>query len=462
MPLILGANSVSGGYSIANSLRLNRASSDYLNRTPSSAGSTTKGTFSIWFKLSETTASRSGAYLTYYNNYNPPNWFFISIDTDEYLHIAQFTSPSSYVFQLVSTQLFRDYSAWYHLVVAIDTTQGTASNRVRAYLNGSEITSWQTQTNPSSSASLVMFNNSLTNIGRYNTSSQYTSGYIAENYVIDNQQLDPSYFGETDEDSGLWIPKAYTGSFGTNGFYLKFANSASLGVDSSGNGNNFTVNNLTSVDQTTDTPTNNFATLNPLNNNTSATSTFSEGNLKLVTDGNGGSRSSIAVSSGKWYCEIKCVSNTAWNGVTDVSQYINNEYTTNSVALYTAGATLYVGGVNQGSGGYGSTWTANDIMNLALDLDSGTKKIYFGKNGGWWNGSTYGASSPTTSVTLTNDVTYAITVGSGSGTSTNELNFGNPPYSGGGYTDGAGYGNFSYAVPSGYYSLCTKNLANYG
>jgi hypothetical protein len=459
MPLILGANSLAGGYQVKNSLRFNSGSDDSLTRTFGSSGNRKTWTFSTWIKRSNLINANMNILGT---DYSGNGEAYLLFKAGEQFHYGQYEgggTSNNYSFQ--TNQAFRDVSAWYNILFVWDTTQSTSSDRMKLYINGTQITSFSSATYPTQNLDGVWNSNRVHYIGDafYGTN---LDGYLSETYFIDGQALTPSSFGETDTDTNIWKPKAYTGSFGTNGFYLEFKNSASLGTDSSGNGNNFTVNNLTSIDQTTDTPTNNFATLNPLNNNTSATSTFSEGNLKIATDGVG-SRSSIAVSSGKWYCEIKCVSNTVWNGVTDVSQYINNEYTTNSVALYVAGATLYVGGVNQGSGGYGSAWTANDIMNLALDLDSGTKKLYFGKNGGWWNGSTYGASSPSTGVTLTNDVTYAITVGSGSGTSTNELNFGSPPFTiVSGNADANGYGNFEYAVPSGYYALCTKNLAQFG
>jgi hypothetical protein len=451
MPLILGANSVSG-YTVKNSLRFNSGSSDRLNRTES-AGNRRTWTFSCWIK--KTFNNPSPNYQALFTSSGTNYLSFSFIDTNA----LQFYNSST-VSQLITTQLFRDVSAWYNIVLAVDTTQATASNRVRIYVNGNEVTAFSTSTYPSQNTDLNINNSQTMYVGAFNTTQDFMNGYMSDVYMIDGQQLTPTSFGETDEDTGIWKPKAYTGTYGTNGFYLKFANSASLGTDSSGNGNNFTVNNLTSVDQSTDTPTNNFATGNPLDINTGVTNTFSEGNLKVYTTGI--TRSTIGVSSGKWYCEVKCVTTTAWNGITDVSKYINNEYTTNSVALYVAGATLYVGGVNQGSGGYGSAWSANDIMNLALDLDSGTKKLYFGKNGGWWNGSTYGASSPSTGVTLTNDITYVFSCGTGSGGDTNQWNFGSPMYSANSYTDSAGFGNFSYQVPSGFYSLCTRNLSTQG
>jgi len=451
------------GYQIPNSLRFNRPSSDYLSRIPASAGSTTKGTFSLWFKLSELAATRSGAYQMFYSVSDGGSPFFISIDDGDKLHIAQYNG-ASYDFQYVSTQLLRDVSAWYHLVVAIDTTQGTASNRVRTYLNGSEVTSWGTQTNPSSSLTVIMFKNSSTNIGRYaHTSAQYYSGYIAEQYGIDGQQLTPSSFGETDSTTGIWTPKAYTGTYGTNGFYLKFANSASLGTDSSGNGNNFTVNNLTSIDQSYDSPTNNFATMNPLKPTSDAT--FSNGNLTVLygtsatrTVGQG----TIGVSSGKWFWENKISGSVSPNNaIVGITSNSNDTDTVIGTSSNNFGYRGYDGAVynNNASVASLSTFTDGDIIGIALDLTNNL--IYFYKNGTVQNS---GTGISISGATNTSGFWYpAISDAGSSATPQFDINFGYPPFTiASGNADANGFGNFEYAVPSGYYALCSKNLALYG
>ena len=455
---ILPGNSATGGYEVDNSLRFNSGSSDYLNRTPGSAGNRKTYTLSWWMKIASIGTDRNIIQIQVDSN----NRFNITLADSDKLAFQDVSSGTRYGH--LTTSLFRDPSAWYHFVISVDTTQSTDSNRYKIYANNVEqgLSAIVAGYPPQNHDTLLNSTNE-TLIGKVAGGSSDLNGYIAEMVLIDGQALDPTSFGEFDEDSPtIWKPIDVSGlTFGTNGFYLDFENSGSLGADVSGNGINFTVTNLTSIDQTTDTCTNNFATLNPLDLNTSASYSFSEGNVK--TANTNFTRSTFANSSGKWYVESKCVSNTCWNGVRIIGSDVENEWTANSVALFIGGANLYIGGSNQGSGGYGSSWSANDIMMMALDLDSGTQKIYFGKNGGWWNGSDYSAGSPSTGVTLTSGKTWQFQFGSGSGTSTQEVNFGNPSFTiSSGNSDGNGYGNFEYAVPSGYYSLNTKNLAEFG
>ena len=448
---ILGGNGAVAGYSIDNSLRFNDGDNPRLTRTMATGTSRRIFTFSTWLKR-----SHLGSFQYVFTNSPQSSFDAVRINSDDTLDI-RFNDNA---FTVRTNRVYRDVSSWYHILVAVDTTQSTASDRVKIYTNGSLETSLAGTTYPTQN-----YDTSFGVSGQeYQVSAntwnddQAFDGYMAEVHFIDGTAKAPTDFGEYDEDSGIWKPKRYSGSYGTNGYKLNFSNSGSLGADSSGNGNNFTPTNLASTDQTTDTPTNNFATLNPLDLNTLHSYTISEGNTKSANPNF--IRSNFAKSSGKWYCEVKCVSTGCWNGIRDISQNIANEWSTNSVSLFIGGATLYISGASQGLGGYGSSWSANEIMMMAVDLDSSTKKIYFGKNGGWWNGSDYSAGSPSTGVTLANDVTYQFQFGSGSGTSTNEVNFGNPPFSiTSGNSDGNGYGNFEYAPPSGYLALCTQNLA---
>ena len=307
MPLILGANSVSG-YTVKNSLRFNSGSSDNLSKTFASNSNRRTFTFSCWFKLCPSSATKiifGGSDGTGYL------WFLINSSGNIYLQ----NNPSSTI-SLFSTQLLRDPSAWYHIVLAVDTTQATSSNRVKIYLNGSLITDYTAPDNvyPSQNQDLNFTTSTQAlKIGTVFT-QEYFNGYMSEVYWIDGQQLTPSSFGETDEDTGIWKPKAFSGTYGTNGFYLQFKNSSSLGTDSSGNGNNFTVNNLTSVDQTTDTPTNNFCTMNPLNSTNSCLLT--EGNLKQAQSANDQvSNGTIGFNKGKWYWEFKIVTGFGEGGI---------------------------------------------------------------------------------------------------------------------------------------------------
>ena len=461
MPLILSGNVASataGAYEVANSCRFNDGDSPRLHRTLGTATDVDKWTFSCWFKRSTLSATQ---YLFY--GYASGEESAIVLKSDDTIDWYNYFSSSEQG-QLVTNRKFRDPSAWMHLVCAYDSDNGTAGNRMRMYINGTEETSFATDTNPASDENSTINKAVLHNIGlKYSDSgSGYFDGYLAEVCFVDGQQLAPTSFGEFDEDSPrIWKPIDVSGlTFGTNGFYLDFEDSSNLGNDANG-GTDWTETNLAATDQTTDTPTNNFATLNPLDGKTGESYTFSEGNTQLTTGSL--TRSTIAVETGRWYCEVKCVSTTAWNGVIDMAQSLQSGISTNSIALYVAGATMYIDGSNQGSGGYGSSWSANDIMMLGLDLTSSTKKIYFGKNGSWWDTDAFDNANPTTGETLDANITYGFTVGSGSGSVTNIINFGNPAFSiSSGNSDANGYGNFEYSVPSGYLSLCTKNVGSDG
>ena len=347
MPLILGANSLAGGYQIKNSARFNSGSSDYLNRTPSSTTDRQKATLSFWTKYCDDTSGNVGR-LFNFGLY--PSGTLIYFGDGAYkgkLLIDNYSSTTQTI-SLITTQLFRDYSAWYHIVVAFDTTQATASNRVKLYVNGTQVTTFDTATYPSQNENLFFNFSSSTYQRGKNHQPAYFSGYLSEVNFIDGQQLTPSSFGETDTDTGIWKPKAYTGTYGTNGFYLKFANSASLGTDSSGNGNNFTVNNLTSIDQTTDTPTNNFCTMNPLD--VAPNQTFTEGNLAVLWSAlNKSNRANFAVDTGKWYWEVKVtsVSGASGNGIFTGISNSSHDLTTwlganaNSWGYYASNGKIY-------------------------------------------------------------------------------------------------------------------------
>ena len=469
MPLILGANSASGGYDITNSLRFNSGSSDYLNRTMGS-GNRQIYTYSFWIKkpLNATTqrlisVSGSGG--------SEGSFFF---DTSDRLGADDYATSTGYGFQLRTNRVFRDVSAWYHIVLAFDTTQATSTNRIKLYINGEQYT-WDNQTTQPSQNynSQTNINGNALAIGRDNVSSSaYYSGYISDVFFIDGQQLTPTSFGETDEDTGIWKPKAYTGTYGTNGFYLQFKNSSSLGTDSSGNGNTFTVNNLTSIDQTTDTPTNNFCTANPLINIPSAS--YTNGNV-TITDGNNSHKtfySTFGISTGKWYWEAQATGGTKYTvGLSNILNQSSYQQVSGTNLIvgsdansYVAGdaigwyfSTLYKNGSTVASGL--STIVTNDIMMVAIDCDAG--KIYFGKNGTWRvaNSTTFDSTQNDTTFTTGQTYVPAFSLESCSW----NLNFGNPSFTiASGNTDGAGFGNFEYAPPSGYYALNTKNLATFG
>jgi len=461
MPLILPSNSISaGGYEVDNSLRFDDGSSDYLNRTFGS-GNQQIWTFSTWFKISDDNNINS-LFSTGANGDNRL-WIFRHNSGNSSKFKIDAKTSASQTIELLTTASFRDVSAFYHVVVAVDTTQATASNRVKLYINGSQVTSFTTATYPSQNYNTEVNKVATHYIARDNSTGYYYNGYLAETVFIDGQQLDPTSFGEFDEDTGIWKPIDVSGlTFGTNGFYLDFENSGSLGADVSGNGNNFTVNNLTSIDQTTDTPTNNYATMNPLDYTPYGTATtYSNGNVQVTTGAGTDwttrySFSNFAVGTGKWYVECK-VSNVGTSNQFYIGVIKDRQTATinSSLGGIANGYGYYAnsGDINNNGSGLstGNSYTTNDIIGMALDLDNGTLDFYK-------NGVAQGSQ-------VTGLDTNALWQFSGNAyqDSGHQWNFGNPPFTiSSGNSDANNYGNFEYSVPSGYYALNTKNLAEFG
>ena len=459
MPLILGTNSIKDtGYDVANSCRFNAPDDAYMHKTPSSDGSRRIGTFSIWIKPALNTSE--GQYLFSGSpDATTETSLGLSIDGDD-LRFNGWTGNSQHML-LVTDRKFRDPSAWYHIVVAWDTTQATASNRVKIYVNGVQETSFSTETYPDEDRDLNINNASnKTLIGARSTANYaFGDGYYSEVVMIDGTALAPTSFGEFDEDSGIWKPIDVSGlTFGTNGFYLDFKDSSNLGNDANG-GTDFTEVNLAATDQSTDTCTNNFATFNPLYKGDSV---YSEGNLKnvfLAADHFGGV-STIGVATGKWYAEFKILTDGGEEpgvGITGNPQLASNTNQgvgeeANSIGYRADGSK----GIEDTFSSYGASYTTNDIIGVALDLTSGTQTITFYKNG-----ASQGAI--TISLTPADGVWFMASNSLAAGPANWEANFGSPPFAiSSGNTDGNGYGNFEYAVPSGYFSLNTKNLAEYG
>ena len=328
-------------YQVKRSLRFNDDNSAYLNRTPSSTSNRKTFTISWWFKIGNIPASGTFKALfgAYDNSTSGDNGYWLSsiFDSDGRLYMGAWTLNWRR-----TTRQFRDPSAWYHCIFAVDTTQSTAADRIKIYVNGVEETSFGQNNNPSQNFDLPWnFSSVMQTIGRVNYtgggSAPYSfDGYIAEFNSIDGLQLTPSSFGETNPVTGQWIPKKYVGSYGTNGFYLNFLDNSgttatTLGKDVSGNGNNFTPNNFsvaagTGNDSLEDTPTNNFPTFNPLIRNVN---TFSEGNLQVTMTSNAPPSfySTIGASSGKYYMEflLKSVTNypLGISGSTQDSNYFS-------------------------------------------------------------------------------------------------------------------------------------------
>ena len=445
--LLSSAAAVSTG---SRSLRFNSADSAYLSRTPASAGNRKTWTWAGWVKkaqLAGTVITFAGAYLNS-TNYSVIDW---SGDT---LRVQNLVA-GSYSHNFVTTQVFRDPGAWFHLVIASNSSTSFA-----IYVNGVQVTAFTTQTGPSSTD---WFFNSTNGhfIGQNGISgfNQYFNGCLAEIHFCDGTAYDASAFGEFSATTGVWMPKAFTGSYGTNGFKLDFADNsaataAALGKDTSGNGNNWTPTNLSVTagagnDSLVDVPVNgsqtdtgvggevrgNYCTLNPLEKG--ANVSLANGNLDISQSGAGLVTGTIGVSSGKWYWEfVGGTGNTVIGAVRSGSGYsIGNYVGADGTACGYAqnsgtGALLITGSITSTGSGL-NNYTAGDVIGVALDLDNGTLKFY--KNNTLQNNYASGLTG-----------TWLPATGTNVSATTSSLNFGQRP--------------FAYTAPSGFKALCTSSL----
>ena len=454
--IILPANTLStGGYEVANSCRFNDDDNARISKTFSSAGNSDTWTMSAWVK--RCTLGANSSIFTCNGLGAGAQKGTIRFDSSDKISAYVLYAGSAWHY-ITSNAVYRDVSAWYHIVVRCDTTQSTDTDRLRLYVNG-KLQTLSGSTYPDQNEDTFFNEAEEHQVGSLIDETEDGDMYLAEFCWIDGSSLAPTSFGEYDSDSPtIWKPIDVSGlTFGTNGVYLDFEDSSDLGKDASGN-SDWTATNLAATDQATDTPTNNFATMNPLFAR-SDNVTFTEGNLKgaLASEGNQIIASTIAVSAGKWFFEFQA-------NAQEVSAYMEVGI---FPTYHTTVTPNYIGGLSDGyslqKNGYfynnnsavatdGPTYGTSDIMGVALDLDSGTKTIKYYKNG---------SLEDTYNITVTEDV-YIGWRAFGSGEALS-MNFGSPKDSiSSGNSDGNGYGNFEYAVPSGYYSICTKNLAEFG
>jgi len=390
MPLFdtprIGASCAGGAYTIDQSTRFNDDDSAYLYRTPASAGNRKTFTFSCWVKRANITSANAPIFSA-----GGDDWLmFLSANT-----LGFNTSGSNY--RIVTTQLFRDPGAWMHVVLRVDTTNATAGDRLRLYINGSEVTDFGTDTNPTLNFDTAFNNTGEHSIGKLGGALQYLDGYLSEIHHVDGSSLAPTSFGETNSD-GVWIPKAYTGSYGTNGFYITGADSADLGADDSGNGNDFTSSGLAVADQMLDTPTDNFCTLSPIDKHASAT--LSDGNLD-VTAGGGWyhGRGTMFATSGKWYYEFVPTAGSyalaGWMTGVGGNDHLEEESDPDTTYYRGVGAAGQGVRIGDGTTDTGPTlYALNDVVMMAIDVD--TMKFWVGVNGTWYNSGDPGAgTSPT-------------------------------------------------------------------
>tara|TARA_R100000426_G_scaffold21850_1_gene18759 strand:+ start:172 stop:1560 length:1389 start_codon:yes stop_codon:yes gene_type:complete len=451
-----------------------------LTRTNGTSTNQKKGTFSVWVKRSGLSAGQG--LISGYVDSN--NYSVIYFDSDDRLAYLEQQSGSTESF-VRTTRKFRDVNAWYHIVVALDATQSTSSDRVKLYVNGSQETVLSSTNYPSDTNLKLLSNSTPLKVGEDTTGSpNYFNGMMAHVNFVDGTALTPSSFGLTDSTTGIWKFKSPSGiTYGTNGFFLKFDNSANMGLDSSGNSNNLTTSGT--IIQNKDTPSNIFATLDVLNQEANANgTTFSNTNSTYSSGGHANRRfytTNIGASSGKYYCEIKLTSLSAHNLVGISSHGI----TTAMSDFYFAGSgnAAHTGDEfeygykaedgnqvnNATSSSYGNTYTTNDIIGIAMDLDN--NKLYFSKNGVFQNsgvptsGSTGTGAISISAPASTDTGFYFFAVAkatSSTNTATFQCNFGNGYF---GTTAVAsaqspddGEGIFEYDVPAGYRALCTKSL----
>ena len=439
--ILAGSSGQGGAYEIEQSIRFNDNDSAYLNRTPSSDGNRQTMTFSWWMKRGNLDITDCRIFTARDSNDDQINFK----DTSNYNRLDVFFDGTSGG-RLITAQVFKDVSAWYHCVVAIDTTQSTAGDRVKIYVNGDRVTDFDTETQPSLNKNLNGFNNNGAHaIGAraWSGAAGFYDGYLAEIVFIDGQQLAPTSFGETNSDTGQWVPIDVSGlTFGSNGYYLKGQDSSALGDDSSGNGNDFTSNNLTAADQVSDSPTSNHCTLNPL---WIDGYTLSDGNLVTNQSGDAAAIGTMAfdpTDSDGFYFEAK---------VTTAATYPNvGIRTAESPSLIGAvsglsgnstGRFSYTGSNGQfndeGSGSsYGDAWsgTADKVIGVLVKAGS----LYFSVDGTIQNSGTAAKTG------LTGLMVPTVFYDAGSGTQAAwEMRFDASDWS---------------TTPSGYKALSTANL----
>ena len=444
--------------------------SAYLNKTLGGTGNKDKWTFSCWVKRHNTGVIHP---LLHADDNSSNYYTHISFhDTDQLFFQNRWNNGNDGY--KITTRMFRDTNAWYHLQFVWDSGNATADDRQIIYVNGERLTEFG-----GANVAVTQNRNTTINdgyehrIGRGDTgfnSSQYADITLTHVHFADGQAYAPTVFGETDSTSGIWKPITNPSvTYGTNGFFLKMENSGAMGTDSSGNSNTFTVNGT--LTQNVDTPSNNFCTLNPLDvGRWSQSNTFSNGNLTVTTSDYIAANGSLAVSSGKWYWEFKHINSSASNvyaggGVINFDGW-NGQYAGGSGANTYIYATSGQKSNSASSSSFGATLSSGDIVGVALDLDNGF--LYFSKNGTWQNsgdptsgssgtGNAYSGLSGTFTAHLSDpydgqDHDFSINFGQGYFGTTQVASAGTAPSEG---------GIFEYDCPSGYQALCTKGINSF-
>jgi hypothetical protein len=437
-------------------------------RTAGTPTLNTKHTISMWFKRTK---------LTYGDCFLMDGWqdannrFKLAFDASDRLECYN-THGGSYKFNVVTNRRFRDTAAFYHLVIRIDTTQASASDRVRVYVNGTEEESFHTYTDATQDDANNVVNESgaTISIGDFQGGGNAFEGLMAHVHFVDGTSYAPTTFGETDSTSGIWVPKTSPSvTYGNNGFFLKFENEGDMDLDSSGNGHTFTTSG--SLTQNVDTPTNNFAVLNSLYyTTTSGTLSFAGRNFTKASSVNRSCFSTLAAHAGKYYCEVKVFNDTDCKlGIVNLSYDYNLNGQTVDFAASGGAYSYNENGQKQVAGAsatsYGDGYNADDIIGIAMDLDN--SKLYFSLNGVFQDsGDPTSGSTGTGAISIAAGGDYAF-AGKVNGGCNLGFNFGSGDYStsssvASSNADDNGIGSFEYDVPAGYYALCTKNIRDFG
>jgi len=436
----------------------------YLSRTSGTATNTDICTLSVWIKRSKLSGNDEIIIGEYTDASNRAKLLF---NADQ-LHFFQRTGGSTTA-DVKTTRVFRDSSAWYHIVIAFDTTQSTNTDRIKFYINGVQETAFANTSYPSSGQNIRINESSITQlIGYAGTTNTYFDGYMSHVAFVDGQALAPTTFGETDSTSGIWKFKTPTGvTFGNNGFHLKFENSGAMGTDSSGNSNTFTVNG--NLKQSLDTPSNVHAVMNPLAFQGASNIALTNGNLTATNSASTHRSvfSTFAVSKGKWYFETKIGSvggNYPTIGIYNADGHLTaaDYFTVNANGYgYNSNGSIYHNNSAAVSGQ--ATWTTGDIIGVALDVDN--DKVYFSKNGSYINSANPSSGSNGQSITADSTWYFAAHSNDGGTDPVQNYNFGDGFFGTTAITSAGSNGNgslFEYDVPSGYYALNTKNINTYG
>ena len=464
------------GYEVANSCRFDADA--YMVKNIVTPTNQKKYTISVWVKRSKLTSRQR--IFSVIDTSDTAAYSYLEFQSDDRLNFDDFDGSSTRLTRTTDRK-FRDPSAWINIIIAVDTTLSSASSRVKMYINGTEETDFVVTSNASQDFNTTTLNSSKTfRIAEHGTAGFRFSGYMCEFVLVDGSQLDQTSFGEFDSDSpNIWKPIDVSDlTFGNNGFYLDFEDSSNLGNDANG-GTDLTETSLAATDQSTDTCTNNFCTMNPLAVPPSNAPTFAEGNTKISTNNANANPviSTIGVSQGKWYAEAKRISYDGGSGDDDGfrigfgATYDDNvnlipPAISNSGHYFMIGSGIvYNGATDLGDKAGDSNVSDDGVVGIALDLDN--NRISWSFNGAWMTGSdAWSGSSPSSYVTIESGKTYFFlqTDGSNGRAYTAGWNFGGTSAFtiSSGNSDANGYGNFEYAPPSGYYALCTKNLAEFG